>query len=101
MSERNAIRGRLHQCALSVGRNGKAEFPDRLFDRHVASTKKFPRKGMATHEEQMENKHGEAKIVMVGCANDVIEFFFLQLRRRVTENNARVRKSEICRNRLS
>src|SRR5262249_19343272 len=67
----NAVGRWLHLSTLRVRGKGKAAFPNRLFDRHVASSKESPRKRMAPHEQQVEHEHREAKVVVIGRAHDL------------------------------
>ena len=83
MRESDAIGRRLHQCALRVWSKSKAVFFDGFFNWHVPSAKKLAGERVPPHEKQMENEDGEAKIVMVCCANDAVKLFVLQLWRRV------------------
>src|SRR5262245_12520867 len=80
-AERRDVWRRLHLRKLAVRAIGKSELLDGGFDRHIPAARIAACKGMAPHEQQMEDQDGKTEVVVVGCPNNSVEGASLQLRR--------------------
>jgi hypothetical protein len=75
-------RRRRHLGAGAIAAVGKAALGDRLFDRHLPRAAIATGKGMATHEQQVEDQDRETEGIVIGRPPHITEIAAQKLGRR-------------------